>query len=111
MLTRVTAWTVACQVPLSMGFSRQEYWSGVPSPPPGDLPNPGIEPASLALAGTFFTTRATCEVLREFAKVQSLGSQTPLLDWILEGVSWALCILLKASFYVFTCHAVWLVGF
>ena len=54
-----------------MGFSRQEYWSGLPSPPPGDLPNPGIEPASLALAGVFFTTRATCEALREFAKIQS----------------------------------------
>ena len=39
---------VACQAPLSMGFSRQEYWGGLPLPPPGDLPNPGIEPASLA---------------------------------------------------------------
>ena len=45
----VTLWTVACQAPLSMGFSRQEYWSGVPCPPPGDLPNPGIEPQSPAL--------------------------------------------------------------
>ena len=47
-------WTVVCQAPLSMGFSRQEYWSGLPCPPPGHLPNPGIEPASLmslALAG------------------------------------------------------------
>ena len=43
----VTLWTVACQVPLPMGFSRQESWSGLPCPPPGDLPNPGIEPASL----------------------------------------------------------------
>ena len=41
-----TLWTVAHQAPLSMGFSRQEYWSGVPCPPPGDLPDPGIEPAS-----------------------------------------------------------------
>ena len=40
-------WTAASQVPLSMRFSRQEYWSGVPCPPPGDLPHPGIEPASL----------------------------------------------------------------
>ena len=105
-LTRVwlfaTPWTVACQVPLSVGFSRQEYWNGLPSPPPGNLPNPGIEPASLALAGVFFTTRATCEVLREFAKIQSLGSQTTLLDWILEGVSWVLHILFKASLYLFT---------
>ena len=51
--------TVACQALLSMGFSRQEYWSGLPCPPPGDLPDPGIEPTSLrssALAGGFFTT-------------------------------------------------------
>ena len=42
-------WIVACQDPLSMGFSRQEYWSGLPFPAPGDLPEPGIEPASPAL--------------------------------------------------------------
>ena len=41
----VTLWTVAHQAPLSLGFSRQEYWSGVLCPPPGDLPDPGIEPA------------------------------------------------------------------
>ena len=45
----VTPWTVARQAPLSMGFSRQEYWSGLPFPPPGDLPSPGIEPRSPAL--------------------------------------------------------------
>ena len=59
-----TLWTVALQAPLSMGFSRQEYWSGLPCPAPGDLPNPGIEPTSLmspALAGRFFTTSATWE--------------------------------------------------
>ena len=44
-----TLWTVACQAPLSMGFSRQEYWSGLPFPSPGDLPNPGIEPGFPAL--------------------------------------------------------------
>ena len=42
----VTPWTVACQAPLSMGFPRQEYWSGLPFPSPGDLPSPGIEPTS-----------------------------------------------------------------
>ena len=55
-------WTIAPQVPLSMGFSRQEYWSGLPFPSPGDLPDPGIESSSLvspALAGGFFTTNAT----------------------------------------------------
>ena len=45
----VTPWTVAHQAPLSMGFSRQEYWSGPPFPPAGDLPNPGIKPTSLTL--------------------------------------------------------------
>ena len=50
-----TSWTVACQAPLSMGFSRQEYWSGLPFSSPGDRPNPGIESVSLALAGGFFT--------------------------------------------------------
>ena len=43
----MTLWTVACKIPLSMGFSRQEYWSGLPCLPPGDLPDPGIEPVSL----------------------------------------------------------------
>ena len=52
----VTPWSVAHQAPLSMGFSKQEYWSGLPCPPPGNLPNPGIETASPALAGGFFTT-------------------------------------------------------
>ena len=42
-------WTVACQAPLSMEFSRQEYWSGLPLPSPGDLPNPGVEPGSPGL--------------------------------------------------------------
>jgi len=45
----VTPWTVAYQVPLSMGFSRQEYWNGLPFPSPGDLPDPGIEPGSPTL--------------------------------------------------------------
>jgi len=52
----VTLWTIAYQVPLFMEFSRQEYWSGLPFPPPGDLPDPGIKPVSPALAGRFFTT-------------------------------------------------------
>ena len=64
-----TLWTVARQAPLSIGFSRQEYWSELPFPSPGDLPNPGIEPVSLrppalAWAGRFFTTSAIWEALR-----------------------------------------------
>ena len=61
-----TLWTVAHQAPLSMGFSRQEYWSGLSFPSPRDLVTPGIEPMSLvspALAGGFFTTSATWEIL------------------------------------------------
>ena len=60
----VTLWTVAHQAPLFMGFSRKEYWNGLPCPPPGDLPNSGIETAahvSPAPAGEFFTTSATWE--------------------------------------------------
>ena len=53
--------TVATQVPLSMEFSRQEYWSGLLFPLPGDLPDPGIEPVPPALAGSFFTTGPTWE--------------------------------------------------
>ena len=55
-------WTIIHQAPLSMGFPRPEYWSGLPFPSPGDLPDPGIEPVSLvsaALAGGFFTTSTT----------------------------------------------------
>ena len=51
-----TLWTVAHQAPPSMGFSRQKYWSGLPFPSPGDLPNPGIEPRSLALHAKALTT-------------------------------------------------------
>ena len=51
-LTLATPWTVTRQASLSMGFPRQESWNGLPFPPPGDLPDPGIRPASLALAGS-----------------------------------------------------------
>ena len=60
----VILWTVACQVPLSMGFSRQEYWGGLLCPSPGDLPESGMESTSLrppALASGFFTPGATWE--------------------------------------------------
>ena len=61
-----TLWTIACHAPLSMGFARQEYWSGLPCPPPGYLLDPGTELASLkasAWAGKFFTTSITWEAL------------------------------------------------
>ena len=59
-----TPWTEALQAPLSMGLSGKEYWSELPRPPPGDIPDPGVEPASLmspALVGGFFTTSAAWE--------------------------------------------------
>ena len=62
----VTPWTIARQAPLSVGSSRQEYWSGLPCPPPGDLPNPGIEPASPTspvLTGGFFYHSISWEAL------------------------------------------------
>ena len=68
----VTLRTVAHQAPLSMGFSRQEYWSWLPFPPPGVLPNPRIEPTSLlspSLAGEFFTTRVTWETPRLIQRI------------------------------------------
>ena len=58
MSDSLTPWTVAYQAPLSMGFSKEEYWRGLPCPPPGDLPDPGIELTSLAspaLVGEFST--------------------------------------------------------
>ena len=66
----VIPWTVVCQAPLSMGFSKQENWNGLPFPSPGDLPHPGIEPVSLtslspALAEGFLTTSATWEALNQ----------------------------------------------
>ena len=86
-------WTLAHQGPLSMGFLRQEYWSRLPCPPPGDLHNPGIEPASPvapALAGRFFTTSATCTVNFKMETAQFLGS-CPRNWWRLpsrQGPEW-----------------------
>ena len=68
----VTPWTVAHQAPLSMGFSRQEYQSGLPFPPPGDLLDPGIEPVSPVLAGRFFTTELSRKPPR-FIQLQAIA--------------------------------------
>ena len=82
-----TLWTITHQAPLSMGFSRQEYWKELPCPPPGGLPDPGIEPKSLmspALAGRFFTTSPTLAqrlkrlpAMRE-TRVRFLGREDPI---------------------------------
>ena len=63
------SWTAAHQALLSVEFSRQEYWSSLPFPPPGDIPNPWIKPMSSALVGRFFTTSATVKpnlILNDF---------------------------------------------
>ena len=75
-----TLQTVAPQAPLSMGFSSQEYWGGLPFPSPGDLPDPGIEPVSLMspeLAGRFFTTSTTWEALGPCIGHIQLRTQSP----------------------------------
>ena len=58
-----TPWIVAHQAPLSMGFSKQEYWTGLPFPTPGDLPNPGIKPVSPALQANFLSTEQSGKLL------------------------------------------------
>ena len=88
-----TPWSVTDQAPLSMGLSRQEYWSGLPCPPPGDLPTPWIESASLmssALAGRFFSTKATLE-----AHWEGLG----ILNYLFAKVPWN-----KNIFFYFHCN-------
>ena len=74
--TLVPLWTVAYQAPLFMEFSRKEYWSWLPFPSAWDLSDPGIEPASRALAGSYFTNSAIWEALNifiQFSSVQSLS--------------------------------------
>ena len=83
-----TLWTVARQVPLSMGFSRQEHWCGLPYPPPGALPDPGVESASLmsaALADGFFTTSSNTM----WSWVNA--SQTLIFPFVEYGWSHTLC--------------------
>ena len=78
----VTLWTIYHQAPLSMGFSRQEYWSELPCPPSGDLPDPGIKPAPLmspALAGGLFTTSTTWEASLRWAQADPVYPLTPIL--------------------------------
>ena len=70
----VTLWTVAHQVPLSMGSPRQEYWSGLPFPSPGDLPDPGIQPVSPALADASFTTSESHSVVYDSLRPHELYS-------------------------------------
>ena len=80
----VTPWTVAHQAPPSTGFSRQVYWSRLPCPPPGDLPDPGTESASLkcpALAGRFFTTGTTWEASCRLYRNVEIGGSVEKADF------------------------------
>ena len=67
----VTPWTVAHQAPLSMGFSRQEYWSGLPCPSPGDLPNPGIKPKSPALQVDLLLSEPPGNEFTDYSPIQN----------------------------------------
>ena len=94
-----TPWTVARQAPLSMGVFRQKYWPGLSFPPPGDLPNPGIEPVSPvfpALAGRFFTTYLTMPI--SSALSQASKSQ---IQWISCSLSAQLSMELHTSYFEF----------
>ena len=91
-----TPWTVACQAPLSMGFSRQEYWNGLPCLLPGDLSDPVIKPTSLmfpALAGEFFITSAIWEALNP-----------PVESLYFQG-NWGPCFMNSLCFLGFQCSS------
>ena len=82
----MTLWTVAHQAPPSMEFSRQEYWSRLPFPALGDLPDPGIEPLSPALAGDFFTTSIIQRVVGSSLNINSDLKKSYLRVFILKIV-------------------------
>ena len=82
----VTPQTVACQTPLSTGFPRQEYWSGLPFPSLGDLPNPGIKPTSPALASRFFAAEPTWN---------------PKLTWLLWKLNEQMNVMLKRMISIY----------
>jgi len=87
VLLFATLWTVARQVPLSMGFSRQEYWTGLPCRPPGDLPNPGIKPTSSmspAFQDRFLTTSTTCNSTREHLSKPKSYPWCNTINWSTE---------------------------
>ena len=80
-----TPWTVAHQAPPSMGFSRQEYWSGLPFPSPGDLPNPGIKPRSLALqADSLTSSHQGSQRCFNRLQIETVHKNGWKLFWILE---------------------------
>ena len=85
------SWTIACQAPLHGIFARQEYWNGLPSPPPGDLPDLGIEPTSPdspALASGVFTTRATWEAEPKTKDFLKLEKKKTLRNSMVSNEKW-----------------------
>ena len=106
-----TPWTVAHQAPLSMEFPMQEYWSGLPGPPPGNIPNPGMEPMSpvtSALAEGFFTTSSTCEAPLLGHVMQNryffMSSIPPCSLENQDRPPWSLCLLFRGN----VCSGSWL---
>ena len=101
-----TPWTVAHQAPLSMGFSRQEYWSGLPYPPPGGFPNPGIKLSSLmspALAGGFFSSGATWEAPECVYPLSVTVQQiTPKLSALQQWLSFPVILWVARPFFCWT---------
>ena len=90
----VTLWTIACQFPLSIGFSQHEYWSGLPCSPPGNLPDPGIKLVSLtspALAGCFFTTEPPGKPNLGVKRGKCIQWEEGLLTNCSEAEMWPLC--------------------
>ena len=107
----VTPWTVARQAPLSMGFYRQEYWSGVPFLPPGHLSDPEIEPGSPAMQadslppeppGKVFKDSVSCSVMSNSVQSQGLYSARLLCPWDLPGKNTGVgcCFLLQGIFSI-----------
>ena len=97
---------IARQAPLSVGFSRQEYWSGLPFPPPGDLPDPGIEPRSPTVAGRFFTTEPPWKpiFLYAFSKYYYQAGYPPWSSRYCPCRIWdILCVTLSESSSVLLC--------
>ena len=84
----VTLWTVARQAPLSIGFPRQEYWNGLPHPPPGDLPDPGFKPTSPALVGRVFATSHLGSPYPHILLRRNLSSRASVSKLFLEKARW-----------------------
>ena len=108
-----TPWTIVHQAPLSMGFSRQESWSGLPFPSPGDLPNPGIgagSPASPALADRFFTTSTAWEALHMYIytckRLSTQREHVHIYIYIYTHTHTHMLIYMHTYIYIYICMCV-----